>query len=74
MKEDFHQHSYLALARIAVAADLLEDFLGKNTGTNSDWPIEIKSDCEETAQKLSILLTELKDSLSGYRKQCKVNG
>ena len=54
------------LERIAETSDALESWLGKNAGTNDDWPIEIKAD-EYGAAKLSSLLRDLNDSLIQYR-------
>jgi hypothetical protein len=58
-------HSHLK--RIAEAADSLEHWLSSNTGANSDWPIAIKADNEEAAEKISALLTDLRKALAPYR-------
>lgn len=54
------------LERIAETADALEKWLGANTGTNDDWPIEIKAD-EAGGAKLARLLTDLKNALAPLR-------
>lgn len=56
------------LERIAETADALESWLGKNVGTNDDWPIEIKAD-EDGAAKLTRLLRDLNDALTPYRRR-----
>lgn len=55
-----------ALLRIAEAAHLLEEWMGRNSGTNDDWPIEIKAD-KDGADTLSTMLTELHQALVPYR-------
>lgn len=54
------------LERVFETADVLERWLGENTGTNDDWPIEIKAD-SEGASKLSTLLQDLKYALMPLR-------
>lgn len=61
------------LERIAETADALESWLGKNTGTNDDWPIEIKAD-EDGAAKLVSLLRDLNNALVPYRHERMPNG
>lgn len=63
----------IELLKIVKTADSLEDWLSKNTGTNDEWPIEIKAD-QEGAEKLSELLTSLKESLLPYREVMKPYG
>lgn len=53
--------------RVIRAADALDAFLHSNTGTTSDWPVEIHTDPDVT-QKLVDLLNELRDSLQPYRE------
>lgn len=53
--------------RIVLAADALEDWLGKNAGHNDEWPINIKAD-KDGAIKLTALLTDLKAALEPYRR------
>lgn len=48
------------------AADILEEYLGRNTGTTADWPIEIKGD-QDSAPHLTNLLQELVTALKPYR-------
>lgn len=54
------------LLRIAVSAHHLEEWLHKNTGTNDDWPVGIKTD-KEGGEKLAQLLTELCTALKPFR-------
>lgn len=49
--------------RIVTAAKNLHDFLGHNSGTTADFPVDIKVDNEEDAIKLGALLQELSDAL-----------
>ena len=51
---------------IVYAADVLEEYLGKNTGDNADWPVSIKGD-EQGALKVLQLLQTLHDALKPYR-------
>lgn len=62
------------LERVTETADALEKWLGENTGTNDDWPIEIKAD-QDGASKLSRLLSDLSDALKPLRmlKQTRAN-
>lgn len=59
--------SWHAFCKISEAADDLEAWLSKNTGTNDDWPIEIKGD-KDGAEQLAELLTKLKTALEPLRK------
>jgi hypothetical protein len=56
---------------VAACADRLEDWLGKNAGTNADWPVALKCHDVETADTLSELLTDLKKALAPYREALK---
>lgn len=56
------------LRKIAKCADTLEDYLGKNSGTTKDWPIDIKCDNETDANKVTDLLNDLKEALKPYRR------
>lgn len=58
------------LERVTETADALEKWLGANTGTNADWPIEIKADADGAA-KLSRLLSNLSDALKPLRLPSK---
>jgi hypothetical protein len=57
------------LIRIAVAGHELEKWLGENVGHTADWPIEIKADEQESADKLCELINELQKALKPYRKE-----
>jgi hypothetical protein len=48
---------------VAVAANLLMDFLQRNTGSTADWPIRIMVDNTRDQQRLSDLLNNLKKKL-----------
>jgi hypothetical protein len=52
------------LQKVEAAARELESFLGRNSGTTADWPINIKIRGDhEVADELCRLLNQLKDSL-----------
>lgn len=66
--QDFHLFQALYLENMAMKGVLksarnLEEWLSSNTGTNDDWPVEIKTDNPETAKLLSNMLTALKSSV-----------
>jgi hypothetical protein len=65
-KYDIGRTQYLE--RIAESADALESWLGKNTGTNDEWLVEIKAHDEESANRITRLLSDLKDALTPYRR------
>lgn len=48
---------------IRLAAQDLMTFLGENTGTNDDWPIEIMTDSDEVAAQLAQKFDALKAAL-----------
>lgn len=50
------------------AARDLHDFLWKNSGNTKDWPLQLKSDNDETADTLRKLLQALKDALAASEK------
>lgn len=52
-----------ALRLVAKAALELEGFLGKNAGDNADWPVALRCQDQETADRLTQLLQNLKDRL-----------
>lgn len=60
------------LLRIVKAADALEGWLSKNSGTNDDWPVRINAD-QESADTLCRLLTVLTFALEPYRREMKTD-
>ena len=57
------------LEHIAHAAHHLEKWLGENVGHTADWPIAIKADCQESADRLCELINELQTALKPFRKE-----
>jgi len=62
-----HTQIVAELVVIAVAADELEDFIGKNAGHNADFPMALKFDNDETAEHVARLFTNLNKALRPYR-------
>lgn len=58
------------LLKVAKSADQLETLLRNNTGSNDDWPIEIKVS-GDYAKQLACKLTALSRALKPYRKKIK---
>ncbi len=53
---------------IVKAADELEDYLYRNSGTSADWPIRITPD-KDCRECLAALLNNLRTTLKPYRKK-----
>lgn len=69
-KEIVNAVDFSKLIKIVLAADALEEYLGKNTGDNADWDVKIAANGPECANKLSGLLSDLSMALKPYR-ECK---
>jgi hypothetical protein len=56
------------LEDIADAANELQSWLAINSGTNADFPVEIRVDNDEDLVKLCMLLQRMERTLKPYRK------
>jgi hypothetical protein len=54
---------YSKLESVKTHAQSLLTYLRANVGSNDDWPVEIKTDSQESADKVAELLTNLEQAV-----------